>query len=150
MNKGNWKSAVEIFTEALEIDPSNKKFMFKVSQKLGEANLQLGNSCLLLRAKTHFILNEFEDCIIDCEEYLNLHGNDNEEVDKLIKASEDALKTGKLPHEILGISLNAAYRLSAPFSPKNQANATNIDRMKANRKRLEIQSAYRNFMSTKQ
>lgn len=127
----NFKEAFNYFSQALQIDETDA-------------------SCLFNRAKAHFELQEFEECIIDCEESLNITANWN--VKYLIAAAELSIKrrAPKLPHQTLGIPRNftfkqaneALHKLSLLFNPDNRSQVTFVDKLKLSRKFREIQSAH--------
>jgi tetratricopeptide (TPR) repeat protein len=173
MNAGKYHEACGIYKKGLSIEQSNVKFQFEVYRRLGEAKFKLGQfreacnlytqalqindqdaTCLFERAQAHFKLKEFIDCIIDCEESLNI--TPDKEVTALIKNSEGCIKSmnPKLPHETLKISVhatkqkakNASHKLSGPlYLAKNNPKATTVDKLKLGRKLREINAAYNTF-----
>lgn len=172
MKAGKYLAACDIYKEALKNDEGNVKFHFEVFKKLGEAKFKLGkfreayefytqalqlderdSKSLFERAKSHYKLNEFVDCIIDCEESLNITPDPSVKV--WIKNAEAAIKSRnpKLPHQILKISSlatekqakSAMYKLCGPLLVKNNPKATEIDKLKLDRKRREIEAAFSCF-----
>jgi len=169
---------MKYFTEALKIDPKNRKLNCEIYYNRGLASynvdkfqlayddltkaLQLDEKyvkALSQRAKTHFKLNEFEDCIIDCEESLMLEID--EKIKKLLadaqtKVRNKPKKSKKADYEILEITETAtrkevikAYRnLSLRYHSDKHPNATACDKKKLDRKFLELKTAYDSFLKS--
>jgi len=166
--------AREIFMQGLKVDASNKNFNFLMLFNLGMANFKLKlyeeaydnftqalrikenhAKCLYKRASVHFTLNQFEDCIIDCEESLKLEAS--EQTKKLISSAKSSLETShkKRPQEILEIASSASksdvkkafHRLSLVYHVDKHPLATAVEKLKLNRKFREIKAAYDLLMS---
>lgn len=127
----HFKEAIDDFTDALKLDK----------------NLL---DSLKMRAKIHLALEEFADCIIDCEEYLKLE--ESEEVKKILEIARAKLKSSKpVDHyKVLGVSKNAtpdeirnAKRVKTlEFHTDKHPTATEIDKKKLTRKLNEVVAAY--------
>lgn len=155
------------FSQALTVDPTNKWFTCAMLYQRGCSHVKLESfreafndfdmalrindiliEALSQRAFTHFKLNEFEDCIIDCEEYLKLKGSSD--IQKLLM---DATKKFEIknPREVLEVSSSAQAlevyrafkRLSKLYHPDKAAPGTTVIEMKKlTRKFQNINNAY--------
>lgn len=104
----NFLNAQEIYKEAINIDPENKKMLFIINQNLAATNFYLRNyadsskyatdalkhnpiytKALVIRAKCYSELEDFEKCIIDCKLILTL--SENEEIQILLRNSSNQL-----------------------------------------------------------
>lgn len=165
---GKLDEAVQIFTEVITTNPSNKKFNKTLYELRGEANLHLryylaaftdfsealkiGEKtarCFYMRACCHHAMGQFEDCLIDCEASLKIQWTQHvqtlfEDVINLMDSDQ------KCPYKILGVSKNAsieeiktAYQnLTLKCHPKQNQNATEEERMKLEWKFEGIAKAY--------
>lgn len=160
--QSNFDGAKEKFTQAAAADPTNKAFRSKMYRKRGCAaykqglyqdaladynlSLRLNPNCvgaLAERAKLHFTLQDFGDCIIDCDEILKLKAST--EIQKLLKDAKLKLVylIKRHPHEILGILEDASRQeideaserlLTAQHNPNNHPDATRIEKKKLTRR----------------
>lgn len=157
------------FSLALEVDSSNKKVVSCILYNRGCTNFELRcfleafndfsealkidqthAKCLYKRAKTHFKLLEFEDCIIDCEESLRLESSDLTKQLLSDAKFNSTIAKKKSEYTILGVTpadtnedvKKAFRRLSLQFHSDKHPNATAIDKKKLERKFQEVKSAY--------
>lgn len=169
LKNSEFQSAKKKFTQAMAIDPTNKIFESAMHHLRGFSSFKLGvlkealddyNLALRLdedyvealteRAKIHFALKEFEDCIIDCDELLKLKSSSDTR--KLMKDAQEKLKCSvkRQPHEILGVHVDASRqeiddefeRLSSLHHRDSQPDATRIEQRKLARKLQYIQKAH--------
>lgn len=132
----NFEAAKESFSEALRIDETDVK-------------------ALLLRAKCHLKLKEFENCIIDCEESLKLEPL--EAAQKLMSDAKFSVKISKglNAYKILGVGYEATkaelkkafHKLSLLYHSDKNPKATAIEKKKLERRFREAQTAYSKAMS---
>lgn len=111
---------------------------------------------LTIRAKAHFKLHEYEECIIDCEEAMILEAS--EEIEELMHDAKSSLRDRKpkSSFEILGVTKlspveavkNFFRKLSLMYHSDKHPHATTIDKKKLERKFKEINNAYNVIMST--
>lgn len=164
-----FEEARKTFNEALAVDPSNKSYKFLMLFNLGMSNFQLNHvseafenysealrvnendaKCLLKRAEAHLKLEQFEDCVIDCEESLKLE--ESESAKKTMNNAKSMLKNAvkRSSHEVLAISKGAPksevkkafHKLSLLFHVDKHPLATAVEKLKLNRKFREIKAAY--------
>jgi tetratricopeptide (TPR) repeat protein len=179
--------ARENFSLAFSIDPTNKKFNAEALFQCGSANYTLGcfedayknftkalqldeslTEALSKRALTHFMLHEYEDCIIDCEEFLKVEDSRNilklmedakyqieaQEKRETMESSVDRMMVKRNAIEkafkILRLSANARRedverafkKLSSFYHPDKNPDATSIDKRKLARKFEVTKDAY--------
>lgn len=161
--------ARDLFMQGLKVDALNKNFNVLMLFNLGMANFKLKlfeeafdnfsqalrfkenhAKCLYKRANVHFTLNQFEDCIIDCEESLKLEAS--EQTKKLMSSAKASMASSykKEPQEILEIAASASksdvkkafHRLSLIYHVDKHPLSTAVEKLKLNRKFREIKSAY--------
>lgn len=166
----------------LTVDPSNLAYMFKILFYSGSANyememykeayedlteaLKIRNDpvAMTMRAKIHFKLDEFEECIIDCEEAKQISNSAPQQllqsqlielhqvVDNLMTDAKQLLKARKpkSPFEILGVTkfstveeIKKSFRkLSLMYHSDKHPQATVTDKKKLERKFQELRHAY--------
>lgn len=166
---GKLQDAYKIYTEALAVDPLNKKINAKLYlnraivlsrlNKLREA-VEDCNTALILedtylkallrRAKCYSDLGEYEDAVKDYEKAYNMDkSKDNK---KLLQDAKLALKRSKRKdyYKILGVDRNAtddeikkAYRKRAlVHHPDRHANASDAEKKEQEKKFKELGEAY--------
>lgn len=151
------------------MDPTNKTFdrIFFFYRGLANFNLQKyeearddftdclriksdSQDVLMKRAKTHFVLQEYEDCIVDCEEYIRIENSID--IQGICDSAKLLLKNSELKsaYGILEVAENASEeeikkafgKLSKTFHVDKHPNATAIDKIKLTRKFNEVKKAY--------
>ncbi|ENN78715.1 dnaJ homolog subfamily C member 7 [Dendroctonus ponderosae] len=161
--------AVKLYTEALEIDPLNKKTNAKLFfnratalsrlTKIKDAILDCSSAlrlddtylkALLRRAKCYMDIGEFEDAVKDYEKALKM--DKSRENKRLLQEAKLALKKSKRKdyYKILGVEKNAnedeikkAYRKRALIHhPDRHANATDAEKKEQEKKFKELGEAY--------
>lgn len=166
---GKFKEAQAVYTEALTLDPMNKDINSKIYYNRALVNSKLGNirdaitdctcaldlnekylKALLYRAKLHYNLENFEECVKDYEKALKFEKT--MEIKNLLKDAKLQLKKSKRKdyYKILGVSKQAnedeikkAYRKQALIHhPDRHANCD--DEVKKTQERLfkEVGEAY--------
>lgn len=164
-----YQDAYNLYTEALKIDPlnikTNAKLYFNkaiVSSHLGK-NEEAVEYCtealkldeeylkaLLLRAKCHTALQNYEEAVQDYEKACKM--DKSRENKRLLQDAKLALKKSKRKdyYKILGVDKNAsedeikkAYRKRAlVHHPDRHANATEVERKEQEKKFKELGEAY--------
>lgn len=134
MNLRDYKIAIDNFNEALRLNECHVKSLRK-------------------RAEAHYALQEYEDCLIDCEEALKFEAS--REVTKLINDANLASKRRKdvSSWEVLGVAFNASdtdfktayHKLSLLYHCDKHPCATAVEKKKLKRKFLEVKEAYQSF-----
>lgn len=104
------------------------------------------------RAKIHFTRNEFECCVIECEEIQRLRSSD--EIKKLMEEAKKNIKE-KTWFETLGVSpsspkpevVAASKKLTLKYNPGGRINAklSKLDKAKLQRKMSSINKAKKEF-----
>lgn len=164
-----FQEAVRLYTEALEIDPLNKKTNAKLFFNRATALSRLAKTkeaiqdctaalnldetylkALLRRAKCYTDLGEHEDAVRDYEKACKM--DKSRENKRLLQEAKMALKRSKRKdyYKILGIERNAnddeikkAYRKRALIHhPDRHANATDTERKEEEKKFKELGEAY--------
>lgn len=139
MASENYQEACKIFKKALEIEPGNDKLIFTIMKKLARAHFSFNRyqeafkyfshaleieekdaGCLLNRAEAHFKLNEFADCIIDCEESLKMRASHN--VNDLIKTAGPTKEISRQSNSTE--AKKVFYKLSLIYHADKHPNAT--------------------------
>lgn len=162
------------FSEVLKIDPTNKTVMTSGYSKRAYVRISLNNlkgayddltealkidnlnkKALLHRAIVHGKLEEYENCIDDCEFYLKIESTS--QVEDIKKSSEQKLKSRPKidSHKILGVPENASaeeikkgYKSkSLLYHPDKHPNATELDIKKLKRMLIQVQTAYFSLIS---
>lgn len=166
---GKFKDAQMVYTEALALDPLNKDINSKLYYNRALVNSKLGNireaitdctcaldinekymKALLQRAKLHYSLENFEECVKDYEKALKFEKT--MEIKNLLKDAKLQLKKSKRKdyYKILGIGKQAteeeikkAYRKRAlVHHPDRHANSTEEEKKEQERKFKEVGEAY--------
>ncbi|KAL1497071.1 hypothetical protein ABEB36_008093 [Hypothenemus hampei] len=161
--------AVKLYTEALEIDPLNKKTnaklyfnratalsrLMKIREAIADcsAALNLDDTylkALLRRAKCYMDIEEYEEAVKDYEKACKM--DKSRENKKLLQEAKLALKKSKRKdyYKILGVEKNAseddikkAYRKRAlVHHPDRHANATDAEKKEQEKKFKELGEAY--------
>lgn len=162
-------SATEKFSQAILIDSTNKRFNCEMFYQRGCAKLSQGNftealddfnatlrldleyvDALSKRAHVHYTVKEFEEALIDCEEYLKF--KDSKSVKKLMKELKVQLQSFRKrePQEVLGAAVdasrqdveNAYEKFCMLHQSENDLSVTEIEKRKKLRKMEVIKSAY--------
>lgn len=166
---GKFKDAQVVYTEALALDPLNKDINSKLYYNRALVNSKLGNireaitdctcaldinekymKALLQRARLHYNLENFEECVKDYEKALKFEKT--MEIKNLLKDAKLQLKKSKRKdyYKILGIGKQAsdeeikkAYRKRAlVHHPDRHANSTDEEKKEQERKFKEVGEAY--------
>lgn len=166
---GKFREALQLYTEALEIDPSNNNMNCKLYYNRALVNYKINNlrdsvvdctkvldidiqylKALLLRAKCYNELEKYEECVKDYESALKIQKT--QEIKNLLRDAKFALKKSKQKdyYKILGVSKNAtddeikkAYRKKALIHhPDRHANSSDSDKKEQEIKFKEIGEAY--------
>lgn len=166
---GKFKDAQLVYTEALALDPLNKDINSKLYYNRALVNSKLGNirdaitdctcaldvnekylKALLTRAKLHYSLENFEECVKDYEKALKFEKT--MEIKNLLKDAKLQLKKSKRKdyYKILGVTKQAtedeikkAYRKRAlVHHPDRHANSTEEEKKEQERKFKEVGEAY--------
>ncbi|XP_050309250.1 dnaJ homolog subfamily C member 7 [Anthonomus grandis grandis] len=161
--------AVKLYTEALEIDPLNKKTnaklyfnratalsrLVKIKEAIADCSAALNLDefylkALLRRAKCYSDIGEYEEAVKDYEKVFKL--DKSRENKRLLQEAKLALKRSKRKdyYKILGIERNAnedeikkAYRKRALIHhPDRHANATDLEKKEQEKKFKELGEAY--------
>lgn len=165
--------AINNFSAALNVDPSIKKFIPNVLYQRGLAYFEFEGyekayndftnflkinpnhvDALLKRARTHFALREFDECIIDCEELSKLQPS--QEQRNLIKLASRRLKNMKALDDtaILKVRKNpTSEEISKAFQKATKqhkiemaSNSTTVDKKKIDLKFDKVKKAYKNLL----
>lgn len=166
---GKFKEAQAVYTEALALDPMNKDINSKLYYNRALVNSKLGNTrdaindctcalemnekylkALLQRAKLHYSMENFEECVKDYEKALKFEKT--MEIKNLLKDAKLQLKKSKRKdyYKILGVSKQAtedeikkAYRKRAlVHHPDRHANSSEEEKKEQERKFKEVGEAY--------
>lgn len=166
---GKFKDAQLVYTEALALDPLNKDINSKLYYNRALVNSKLGNirdaitdcTCalevnerymkpLLQRAKLHYNLENFDECVKDYEKALKFEKT--MEIKNLLKDAKLQLKKSKRKdyYKILGVTKQAseeeikkAYRKRAlVHHPDRHASATEAEKKDQEKKFKEVGEAY--------
>lgn len=166
---GKFREAHKLYTEALEIDPLNADINSKLLYNRALMNSKIGNirdaiadctnalktnpaylKVILLRAKCHSSMENYEECVKDYEGALKIEKT--VEIKTALKEAKIALKRSKRKdyYKILGIEKHAsddvikkAYRKRAlVHHPDRHANASEEEKREQEKKFKEIGEAY--------
>ncbi|XP_055636030.1 dnaJ homolog subfamily C member 7 isoform X2 [Toxorhynchites rutilus septentrionalis] len=166
---GKFREAQAVYTEALALDPLNKDINSKLYYNRALVSSKLGNmreaitdctcalnlnekymKALLQRAKLHYNLENFEECVKDYEKALKFEKT--VELKNLLKDAKLQLKKSKRKdyYKILGVSKQAtedeikkAYRKRAlVHHPDRHANSSEEEKKEQERKFKEVGEAY--------
>ncbi|XP_055386394.1 dnaJ homolog subfamily C member 7 isoform X2 [Condylostylus longicornis] len=166
---GKFREALQLYTEALEIDPSNNNMNCKLYYNRALVNSKINNlrdsivdctqvldidsqylKAILLRARCYSELEKYEECVKDYEAALKIQKT--QEIKNLLKNAKFALKKSKQKdyYKILGVSKNAsddeikkAYRKKALIHhPDRHANSSEMDKKDQEIKFKELGEAY--------
>lgn len=166
---GKFREAYTLYTEALEVDPLNTDTNSKILYNRALVNTKIGNirdaiadctntlsknanylKAILLRAKCHTDMENFEDAVKDYETALKMEKT--AEIRNLLKEAKAALKRSKRKdyYKILGIDRNAtddeikkAYRKRAlVHHPDRHANVSDGEKREQEKKFKEVGEAY--------
>lgn len=166
---GKFREAHAAYSEALQIDEGNKEVNSKLYYNRALMSYKLDskkdsvrdcNSALniksdylkaiLLRAKCHNELEEYEECVRDYEQALKLEKT--QEIKGMLRDAKLALKRSKRKdyYKILGVGKNAtddeikkAYRKRALIHhPDRHANSTDDEKKEQEKKFKEVGQAY--------
>ncbi|XP_058814259.1 dnaJ homolog subfamily C member 7 isoform X1 [Topomyia yanbarensis] len=166
---GKFREALAVYTEALTLDPMNKDINSKLYYNRALVNSKLSNSqdaitdctcalqlnekymkALLQRAKLHYGMENFEECVKDYEKALKFEKTI--EIKNLLKDAKLQLKKSKRKdyYKILGVSKQAsedeikkAYRKRAlVHHPDRHANSSDDEKKEQERKFKEVGEAY--------
>lgn len=129
---GDYEKAFEYFTEALVANPELVEAMKK-------------------RAHIHFKRNEFEECVIECEEILKKKTLPS--IVKLKKDAEKKISKDESWWNVLNVAKNATKsqvldsykKLMKIFHPDKAKTKLKIDKAKLSAKAAKINSAKRDF-----
>lgn len=164
-----YREALAMYNEALTIDPLNKDTNSKLYYNRALVNTKLGNlndavtdctealkinekylKAILKRAKCHYDLENYEECVKDYENALKLEKT--MEIRNLLRDAKLQLKKSKRKdyYKILGVSKNAsdteikkAYRKRAlVHHPDRHANASDQEKKEQEIKFKEVGEAY--------
>ncbi|GAB0089401.1 dnaJ homolog subfamily C member 7 [Sergentomyia squamirostris] len=167
--EGKFRDALNAYTEALQIDENNKEvnskifynralMSYKLDQKkdtVRDCNAALNIKgdylkAILLRAKCHTELEEFDEAVRDYEQALKVEKT--QEIKGLLRDAKLALKKSKRKdyYKILGVNKNAtddeikkAYRKRALIHhPDRHANSTDDEKKEQEKKFKEVGQAY--------
>lgn len=173
MNSGRYVEAINNFSAALNVDPLIKNLIPKVLYQRGLAYFGYGShekayndftkflkvdpnhvEALMMRARTHFALREFDECIIDCQELLKLQPS--QEQRNLIKTASRRLKNMKAlsDYAILKVRKNPTLdEISKAFQKATKqhkidikSNPTAVDKKKVELKFEKVKNAYKNLL----
>lgn len=166
---GKFREARDIYTDALVIDSLNTDTNSKLYYNRALVNSKIGNireaiadctsalgananylKAVMLRAKCHNDMENFEECVKDYETALKMEKN--AEIRRLLKDAKLALKKSKRKdyYKILGIDKRAsddeikkAYRKRAlVHHPDRHANANDEEKREQEKKFKEVGEAY--------
>lgn len=166
---GKFREAYTLYTEALEVDPLNTDTNSKILYNRALVNTKIGNirdaiadctntlsknanylKAILLRAKCHTDMENFEESVKDYEAALKMEKT--AEIRNLLKEAKTALKRSKRKdyYKILGIDRNAtddeikkAYRKRAlVHHPDRHANVSDEEKREQEKKFKEVGEAY--------
>ncbi|XP_055540830.1 dnaJ homolog subfamily C member 7 isoform X2 [Wyeomyia smithii] len=166
---GKFKDALAVYTKALSLDPMNKDINSKLYYNRALVHSKLGNikdaiadcssalvinekymKALLQRAKLHYSLENFDECVKDYEKALKFEKTI--EIKNLLKDAKLQLKKSKRKdyYKILGVSKQAsedeikkAYRKRAlVHHPDRHANSSEEEKKEQERKFKEVGEAY--------
>lgn len=167
----NFDDALQSFTSAANVDPSNKKMKLLMLYNRGITDFKLERfkdafndftevlrideahiKSLNRRALAHFKLKEFEDCIIDCEESLKLKASDV--IKKLMDGARLSV-TARNHYDVLCVTSKSTsgeikkqfHKMSLMFHTDKHPLATSIEKKKLERKFNEMTSAYNSLKS---
>jgi DnaJ family protein C protein 7 len=166
---GKYKEAFTVYTEALEIDQSNKEINSKLFYNRALVNSKLGNirdtiadctqalqlnekylKAILMRAKSHYQLENFDEAVKDYEAAMKIEKT--VEIKNLLKDAKLQLKKSKRKdyYKILGVTKQAtedeikkAYKKRAlSHHPDRHSGASEEEKKEQEKKFKEVGEAY--------
>lgn len=172
-----YKAATKMLTNALTVDPSNKMFNRRIYFARATAQFQLQHledalddytRCLRIderfvealngRARVHLVQKQFEDCILDCEESLEIE--ESPEVEKLLKDAKFFLckkRKKETVYDVLNIPKKSSLKdarkafrlLSVDYNSSRRPDATAVENRKIEYKLRRVLDAYKTITKTR-